>query len=186
MDFAIPISHFDPNNVKLDQVKSCPLRKNISFVYNDGNILLNTLVLVLHPLKVVEIDMDKKQVVLEETKGSLLSKLEQFQMNINNELENHPTNWLDESMLPAVIKNPLQQWVKSKRFTLYLSSDPSSLTMFTQDGKVTFSKNTIKPGDMVRAIIKIHSLSLQMSEIDIWTGKSRIQHHILQLYKLAS
>jgi hypothetical protein len=35
-----------------------------------------------------------------------------------------------------------------------------------------------------KVIIKIHGLSLQMSEDDIWTGKSRIQHHILQIYKI--
>jgi hypothetical protein len=27
-------------------------------------------------------------------------------------------------------------------------------------------------------------LSLQMVEDNIWTGKSRIQHHILQIYKI--
>ena len=186
MDFVIPISHFDPDNVRLDQVKSCPLRKTISFAYNDGNISFNTLILSLHPLKVIEIDFEKKKILLEETKGTLLSRLEQFQMNINTELEKNPTKWLDESMLPSVIKNPLQQWVKSKRFTLYLSSDPSSLSVFTQEGRAVFSETLIQPGDMVRVIIKIHGLSLQMSEEDIWTGKSRIQHHILQLYKLSS
>ena len=185
MDFAIPISQFDPNNVRLDQVKSCPLRKTISFAYTDGNITLNSLILVLHPLRVIELDMEKKQIVLEETKGVFLSKLEQFQTNVNTELEKSPRKWLDESMLPSVIKNPLQQWVKTKRFTLYLSSDPSSLSTFTQEGKTLFSDSLIQPGDMVRVILKIHGLSLQMSEEDIWTGKSRIQHHILQLYKLS-
>jgi len=186
MDFVIPISHFDPNNVRLDQVKSHPLRKTISFTYNYNNIILNNLVLILHPLKVVELDIQKKQITLEETNGSLLTRLEQFQMNINNELEKTPKKWLDESMLPPVIKNPLQQWVKSKRFILYLSSEPSSLSMFTEQGKTIFSESLIQPGDMVRVIIKIHGLSLQMSEDDIWTGKSRIQHHILQMYKLSS
>jgi hypothetical protein len=185
MDFAIPISSFDPNNVRLDQVKSCPLRKTISFTYSDGNIHLNTVILVLHPLKVIELDMEKKQIILEETRGMLLSKLEQFQANINSDLEKYPNKWLDESMLPPLIKNPLQQWVKSRRFTLYLSSDPSSLTTFTEEGRVIFSDTLIQPGDMVRVILKIHGLSLQMSEEDIWTGKSRIQHHILQLYKVS-
>ena len=35
MDFTIPISHFDPKKVKLDQIKSCPLRKTISFAYEE-------------------------------------------------------------------------------------------------------------------------------------------------------
>lgn len=184
MDFVIPISQFDPRYVSLDQVKSYPLRKTISFTYNNDNITLNTLILGLQPLKVIELDMEKKQITLEETNGSFLSKLEQFQQNINNELEKNPKKWLDESMLPPVIKNPLQPWVKSRRFTLYLSSDPHSLSMFTQKGRTIFSETLVRPGDMIRVIIKIHGLSLQMSEEDIWTGKSRIQHHILQMYKV--
>ena len=187
MEIVIPISQFDPKNVKLDHVRSNPLRRTISFTYEENNIAFSNLILMLHPLKVIEIDMEKKQIVLEESRGpALLAKLEQFQMNVNGELERNPEKWIEESKLPSVIRNPLQQWVKSKRFTLYLSSEPSSLCMFTEKGKTIFSEDSIKPGDMVRVIIKIHGLSLQMSEDDIWTGKSRIQHHILQLYKINS
>jgi hypothetical protein len=185
MDIVIPISHFDPENVKLHQIKSAPLKKTISFIYQEHNITLTTLILGLHPLKVVDLDLEKKQIVLEECKtNSLLSKLEQFQTNINNELEQHADTWLEKSSLPSLIKNPLQQWVKSKRFTLYLSTDPSSLPLFSQEGKSIVSNTTLQPGNIVRVIIKIHGLSLQMSEDDIWTGKSRIQHHILQIYKI--
>ena len=49
-----------------------------------------------------------------------------------------------------------------------------------------FSEKTIRPGDIIRAVVKIQGISLQMSEAEIWTGKSRIQHHILQLYKVNS
>jgi len=185
MDFTIPISHFDPKKVKLDQIKSCPLRKTISFAYEEDNINFTNLILVLHPLKVIEIDMEKKQLILEESNGTLLSKLEQLQSNINIELEKNPKRWLEQSKIPHTVKNPLQQWIKSKQFSLYLSSDPSLLSMFTKDGRVTFTEDTLHPGDMVRVIIKIHGLSLQMSEEDIWTGKSRIQHHILQIYKIS-
>jgi sucrose-6-phosphate hydrolase SacC (GH32 family) len=186
MDFAIPISHFDPKKVKLDQIKSCPLRKTISFAYQEENIQFTNLSLVLHPLRVIELDMEKKHLILEESNSSLLSKLEQLQSNINTELEKNPRRWLEQSKIPSILKNPLQQWIKSKQFALYLSSDPSSLSIFTDEGKVTFTEDILQPGDMVRVIIKIHGLSLQMSEEDIWTGKSRIQHHILQLYKLTS
>jgi hypothetical protein len=47
-----------------------------------------------------------------------------------------------------------------------------------------FSDKTVKPGDMISAVVKIQGVSLQMSEDDIWTGKSRIQHHILQLHNI--
>ena len=69
---------------------------------------------------------------------------------------------------------------------MYLSDKPEQLWFYTNTGLSTFSEKTIKPGDMIRAIVKIQGISLQMSENDIWTGKSRIQHHILQLYKLNS
>jgi hypothetical protein len=38
---------------------------------------------------------------------------------------------------------------------------------------------------MIRITVKLQGLSLQMVEDNIWTGKSRIQHHILQIYKVS-
>jgi len=185
MEMVIPITNFDPSRVKLDQPRPISLRRTISFTYEDNQICFTNLILALHPLKVIDLDIEKKQITLEETKGSLLSKLEQFQKSINTELEKHPENWIEQGKIPSVVRNPLQQWIKAKRFTLYLSSDPSSLSTFDSSGPILFSKDTIKPGDMIRVIIKIHGISLQISEEDNWTGKSRIQHHILEIYKLA-
>jgi hypothetical protein len=67
---------------------------------------------------------------------------------------------------------------------LYLSSQSDSLSFF-EDGKSTqYSETSIKPGDLVRITVKLQGLSLQMVEDNIWTGKSRIQHNILQIYKI--
>jgi len=186
MEFAIPISRFNPANVKWGQPKTCLCRRTIPFEYEENSIKTNNLIVSLYPLRVVEIDMEKKQIVLEETKRlPFLSKLEQLQHNISDELINNSKKWIDESKLPPIIQSPLQPWLKSKKLILYLSSDPSSLAFFTETGPTVFSGEHIKPGDTLRAIIKIHGLSLQMSEQDIWTGKSRIQHNILQIYKLS-
>jgi hypothetical protein len=185
MDLAIPISRFDPKNIRLEKSKGCSFQRSIPFAYEEDSVILNNVIVVLHPLKVVDIDIEKRQLFLEESSGPpLLSKLEQFQANISNELEKNSKKWIEESKLPLTIKNPLQQWIKTKQVTLYLSADPSSLVFFTDKGRTAFSRKTLQPGDTVRAIVKIHGLSLQMSEADIWTGKSRIQHHILQLYKV--
>jgi Rad3-related DNA helicase len=187
MDFAIPISRFDPKNIRLEKSRMNTFQRSIPFAYEDNNIMFNNVIVVLHSLKVIDIDIEKKQLFLEEsTSSTLLSRLEQFQTNISNELEKNSKKWVEESKLPSVVKNPLQQWIKGKHVTLYLSADPSSLVFFSDKGRITFSSNTLQPGDTVRAIVKIHGLSLQMSEADIWTGKSRIQHHILQLYKCSS
>ena len=187
MEFAIPISRFNPAHVKWGQPKTCLYRRTIPFEYEEPGIKTNNLIVSLYPLRVVEIDMEKKQIVLEETKRlPFLSKLEQLQHNISDELINNSKKWVDESKLPALIQSPLQPWLKSRKLILYLSSDPSSLAFFMDSGPTTFSTEHIKPGDTLRAIIKIHGLSLQMSEQDIWTGKSRIQHNILQIYKLSS
>jgi len=187
MEFAIPISRFNPVNVKWGQTKSQAFRKTIPFEYEENNIKYNNLILSLCPLKVVELDLEKNQIVLEEIKKiSYLQKLEQFQQIVDEQLVNNSKKWIDTSKLPAVIQRPLQPWLKSKRLTLYLSAEPSSLIFFTEDGLTKFSSETIKPGDTLRAIIKIHGLSLQTSEDDVWTGKSRIQHTILQLYKVST
>jgi hypothetical protein len=187
MEFAIPLSRFTPANVKWGQAKSHPFRKTISFEYEEHNIKYNNLILSLCPLKVIELDLEKNQIILEEIKKlPYLQKLEQFQQIVDEEIRNNSKKWIEKSKLPIVIQHPLQPWVKSKRLTLYLSAEPSSLAFYTEDGPARFSSETIKPGDTLRAIVKIHGLSLQTSEDDVWTGKSRIQHTILQLYKVSS
>ena len=122
--------------------------------------------------------------VLEETtKLSFLSKLDQFQTLVSNGLVKNSKLWLEGSK-GAEECLPLQLWLKSRKLTLYLSSQPELLPFFTDSGSAIFSPKTVKPGDLIRAVVKIHGISLQMSEDDIWTGKSRIQHHVLQLYKV--
>lgn len=186
MEFAIPISQFNAANVKWGQPKSYPFRMTIPFEYEDNKLKFSNLIISLNPLKIIEIDLEKNQIILEETKGSFLSKLEHLQNLVSNELVTNSKKWVEESKLPSVIQAPLQPWLKNKKIILYLSADPGTLSFFTENGPEKFSPITIKPGDTIRAIIKIHGLSLQMSEGDIWTGKSRIQHNILQVYKVSS
>ena len=122
--------------------------------------------------------------ILEETtKLSFLSKLDQFQTLVSNGLVKNSKLWLEGSKAGEEC-HPLQLWLKSRKLTLYLSSQPELLPFFTDSGPAIFSPKTVKPGDLIRAVVKIHGISLQMSEDDIWTGKSRIQHHVLQLYKV--
>ena len=185
MEFAIPISQFDISKVKWAQPRSSPFKKTIPFIYDIHNIHFNNLILALQPLTVVEIDNERNQLVLEENKKyPFLNKIEQFQNNISSELDTYSKSFLEDAK--GIVKHPLQPWLKNGKLTLYLSDKPEQLWFYTNTGLSTFSEKTIKPGDMIRAIVKIQGISLQMSENDIWTGKSRIQHHILQLYKLNS
>jgi hypothetical protein len=187
MEFAIPISRFDPTHVHWGQPRSGPFRRTIPFGYDESNIQLNNLILILQPLRIVEIDWMRNQIVLEESKKlPFLSRLEQFQTLVTNEIENQSRHWLNDCKPPSGTSISLQPWLKSKKLTLYLSAQPDTLPFFTESGSAVFSEKTIKPGDILRAVVKIQGVSLQMSEDDIWTGKSRIQHHILQLYKVSS
>jgi len=187
MEFAIPISRFQSSYVKWGLPRNGPFRRTIPFGYEENNMLFNNLIIILHPLKVVEIDHGRNQLILEESsKIPFLTRLEQFQLNVSNELERNSAKWVDASKIPEIVRSPLQPWLKSKRITLFLSAEPASLNFFTQDGPAVFSDTTVKPGDMIRAVVKIQGLSLQMSEHDAWTGKSRIQHHVLQLYKVSN
>jgi hypothetical protein len=116
---------------------------------------------------------------------SFLSKLDQFQKIVASSIEKYSKEWLsDTQMTEPEALVPLQLWLKSRKLTLYLSASPESVPFFTEDGPATFSDKTVKPGDLIRAVVKLHGISLQMSEDNIWTGKSRIQHHVLQLYKV--
>jgi len=182
MEFAIPISRFDPTHVRWGQPRNGPFRVTIPFGYNENNIQLNNLILTLQPLRIIEVDWIRNQIILEEYKKlPFLSRLEQFQSLVTSEIETQSRHWITPA--PGTVVS-LQPWLKSKRLTLYLSAQPENLPFFTESGLETFSEKTIKAGDIIRAVVKVQGVSLQMSEENIWTGKSRIQHHILQLYKV--
>ena len=185
MEFAIPISRFDPAHVYWGEPRQGPFRKTIPFGYDEGNIKLNNLILVLQPLRVVEIDWFRNQIVLEESKRlPFLSKLETFQTLVLNEIETKSRKLFDDYKLPTGTIVSLQPWLKSKKLTLYLSAQSDSLPYFVESKPVVFSEQTIKAGDILRAVVRIQGVSLQMSETGNWTGKSRIQHNIVQLYKV--
>jgi hypothetical protein len=187
MEFAIPVTRFDPNNVTLNQPRSGSYKKTIPFGYTDNSLTFSSLVLSLEPLKVVEIDWDKNQIILEEfTNLSFLSKLEQFQRLVNSQITNNFRKFLTDDELPDTLSiMPLQSCVKSRRITLYLSNEPSSLPFFSDTEPSKFSKDTVEPGSLLRVVVRLHGVSLQMTPSNIWTGKSRIQHHVLEIYKVS-
>lgn len=188
MEFAIPISRFDPTKLSWGQPRSGPFRKTISFTYDEGQLKYNSLNLVSDPLSVLFIDWSKNQLILEESSpGPFLTKIEQFQTLINNQIRKHYRDWLEGSELPEVDGiAPLQPWLKSQKLTLYLSNEPSSIPFFTENGSETLSDRTLKPGDLVRAIIRLQGISLQLSDTGDWTGKSRIQHYVIELYRVSN
>jgi len=184
MEFAVPISIFDISKIKWAEPRSGPFRKTIPFTYEDVSLNFNNLIIALQPLKVTEIDMERNQLTLEDTrKNSHLIKIEQFQTSVCSDLEKWSKEHL-ETKGTTIVKCPLQPWLKSGKLTLYLSDKPDHLSFYNDTVPSIFSDKTVKPGDMISAIVKIQGVSLQMSEDDIWTGKSRIQHHILQLHKI--
>jgi len=186
MELAIPITKFNPEYIIWGSPRDGPFRRSIPFGYKENKIKLNNLILALNPLKIVEIDRVKNHLVLEDQESSSIPKIEQLQCNIIHELEENTSRWIDPSRIPSNIRSPLQLWVKAKRLILYLSPDPTSLNFYTEAGQIPFTEDLIKPGDTIRAIIKIQGLSLQVSDNDIWTGKSRIQHQILQIFKVST
>lgn len=180
----MPISIFDISKIKWAEPRSGPFRKTIPFTYEDVSLNFNNLIIALQPLKVTEIDMERNQLTLEDTrKNSHLIKIEQFQTSVCSDLEKWSKEHL-ETKGTTIVKCPLQPWLKSGKLTLYLSDKPDHLSFYNDTVPSIFSDKTVKPGDMISAIVKIQGVSLQMSEDDIWTGKSRIQHHILQLHKI--
>jgi hypothetical protein len=97
MEFAIPLSRFTPANVKWGQAKSHPSRKTISFEYEEHNIKYNNLILSLCPLKVIELDLEKNQIILEEIKRlPYLQKLEQFQQIVDEEIRSNSKKWIEK------------------------------------------------------------------------------------------
>ena len=188
MEFAIPISRFDPTHVHWGEPRISPYRRSIPFGYDDNQMRFSSLITVLEPLRVVHIDWEKNQLILEDVgQISFLSKFEQLQQLINLNIQKHYKNWLEgTTLLSPTNINQVQPWVKGGAITLYLSEDPSLLSFYTENGKTQFSEKNVKPGDLIRVVVRLNGISLQMTNTDNWTGKSRIQHHIIELYKVSA
>ena len=62
MEFAIPITRFDPQNVKWGIPRPSASKQTVGFLYEDMAIRTSSLILVLEPLEVVFIDWEKKQI----------------------------------------------------------------------------------------------------------------------------
>lgn len=188
MEFTIPVTRFDANNVTLNQPRSGSCKKTIPFGYTDNSLVFSSLILNLEPLKVVEIDWEKNQLVLEEyTTLSFLSKLDQFQRLVNTQISTNFRKFLTDEELPDTLSIlPLQSCVKARRIILYISNEPSNLPFFNDGLAAKFSKETVQPGSLLRVVVRLHGVSLQMTLSNIWTGKSRIQHHVLELYKVSN
>ena len=185
MEFAIPLSTLDISNVKWAEPRSDHLRKTIQLTYQYNSVYFNNLIIAMQPLRVVEIDDVLHQIILEDEHGkTTLDKIDQFQKSVCADLEKYSKSCVEDTR--EIVKSPLQPWLKSGKLSLYLTDKPEQLVFYTNNALSTFSEKTVKPGDIIRAVVKIQGISLQMSEGDIWTGKSRIQHHILQLYKVTS
>ncbi len=98
MEFAVPISIFDISKIKWAEPKSGPFRKTIPFTYEDDTLNFNNLIISLHPLRVSELDMERNQLTLEDTrKNSHLVKIEEFQANVCSDLEKWSKEHLETS-----------------------------------------------------------------------------------------
>ncbi len=183
MELAIPLTKFIPSHVVFQSPRIGSFRRTIPFAYHDSQVQASSLILVLQPMKVLEYDESRNHLVLEDTKkSSSFSKLEALQESTQNALETNIRSWLDGAAPPRDYPD-IQPLVRQKRITLHLSSQKEMMPYFVDGEKIDLSPETLKPGDFVRVVVKLQGLSLQMTADDIWTGKSRIQHHVLQIYK---
>jgi hypothetical protein len=185
MEFAIPLAKCNPENIKIEDIKSFSFRKILPIEYTEGKTCFKNLIISLPPLKVREIHLEKNQVTLEESEETnQLQILEKIQEKLLTFLEINYTKWFHEIEIRDVKKIIFQPWINSKRITLFLPSNTTTFSYFTENGQSVFSSNSLKPGEIVRAFINIHGLCLQLLENNNWTGRSRIQHKTLHLYKI--
>lgn len=187
MEFAIPLAKCNPENIKIEDIKTFSFRKILPIEYTEGKTCFKNLIISLPPLKVREIHLEKNQVTLEESEETnQLQILEKIQEKLLTFLEVNYTKWFHEIEIRDVKKIIFQPWINSKRITLFLPSNTTTFSYFTENGQSVFSSNSLKPGEIVRAFINIHGLCLQLLENNNWTGRSRIQHKTLHLYKIST
>jgi hypothetical protein len=188
MEWAIPLQKIDVNKIIVGQIRygEKPLAP---LAYSDGPIRLPSVNMLLPPLLVKDYDPQTGRLKLSiQDNGGVLHTLSSLQETLLKIVFQKQTEWFPGSRKTSEELHVFfQPFVENNIINLYCPSAVTGNISIPIWKDRTWTKGvtvgSIVKGDTIRVGLRIQGISFQHNlEADIWTGRFRLQHKILQVF----
>ena len=188
MEWAVPLQKIDVNKINVGQIRygEKPLAP---LAYSDGLIHLPSVNILLPPLLVKDYDPQTGRLKLSiQDNTAVLHTLSSLQETLLKIVFQKQSEWFPGSRKTSEELHVFfQPFVENNIINLYCPSAVTgniSIPIWKDKGwSKGVTVGSIVKGDMIRVGLRIQGISFQHNlEADIWTGRFRLQHKILQVF----
>jgi hypothetical protein len=188
MEWAIPLQKIDVNKIIVGQIRygEKPLAP---LAYNDGPIRLPSVNILLPALLVKDYDPQTGRLKLSiQDNIAVLHTLSSLQETLLKIVFQKQSEWFPGSRRTSEELHVFfQPFVENNIINLYCPSSVTGNTNIPIWKEGTWLKGvapgSVIKGDTIRVGLRIQGISFQNNlEADIWTGRFRLQHKILQVF----
>jgi hypothetical protein len=189
MEWVIPIQKVDVDKLRVGSFQKT-LKPISPLSYADGQLVFQTLNLLLPPLLIKEYDSTTGRLLLSlsESPGTL-AKLNALQDTLLTTVHTSQRNWFPESTRSKEqIQLYFQPFVEASTLHLYcpLQTQEKRHTIHVwRDGqwKRLIAPGLLTKGESIRVALRLQGISYQMNPTTgQWTGRFRVQHKISCMY----
>ena len=188
MEWAVPLQKIDVNKINVGQIRygEKPLAP---LAYSDGPIHLPSVNILLPPLLVKDYDPQTGRLKLSiQDNAAVLHTLSSLQETLLKIVFQKQSEWFPGSRKTSEELHVFfQPFVENNIINLYCPSAVTGNISIPIWKDKAWSKGvttgSIVKGDTIRVGLRIQGISFQHNlEADIWTGRFRLQHKILQVF----
>jgi hypothetical protein len=188
MEWAVPLQKIDVNKIIVGQIRygEKPLAP---LAYNDGPIHLPSVNILLPALLVKDYDPQTGRLkLLIQENVNVLHTLSSLQETLLKIVFQKQSEWFPGSRRTSEELHVFfQPFVENNIINLYCPSSVTGNTNIPIWKEGTWLKGvapgSVIKGDTIRVGLRIQGISFQNNlEADIWTGRFRLQHKILQVF----
>lgn len=188
MEWAVPLQKIDVNKINVGQIRygEKPLAP---LAYSDGLIHLPSVNILLPPLLVKDYDPQTGRLKLSiQDNTTVLHTLSALQETLLKIVFQKQSEWFPGSRKTSEELHVFfQPFVENNIINLYCPSAVTGNISIPIWKDRVWSKGvttgSIVKGDTIRVGLRIQGISFQHNlESDIWTGRFRLQHKILQVF----
>ena len=188
MEWAVPLQKIDVNKINVGQIRygEKPLAP---LAYTDGPIHLPSVNILLPPLLVKDYDPQTGRLKLSiQDNTAVLHTLSSLQETLLKIVFQKQSEWFPGSRKTSEELHVFfQPFVENNIINLYCPSAVTGNISIPIWKDRVWSKGvtvgSIVKGDTIRVGLRIQGISFQHNlEADIWTGRFRLQHKILQVF----
>lgn len=189
MEWTIPIQKLEVEKIKVGSFQKT-VKPLSPLSYADGQILFQSLNLLLPPLTIKEYDTSSGRLLLSlsDSPGTA-AKLNALQETLLTIVHTNQKLWFPESTRSREqIQVYFQPFVESTTLHLYcplqLQEKRHTIHLWKEgQWKKLLAPGLLNKGDSIRVALRLQGISYQMNPTTgLWTGRFRVQHKICCMY----